>query len=162
MNDYEEELVDVWIAIHRMATLQSLFSDNIPQISEQIVEDTSTIKTFIERYCKGEVGSNMEELPACEEVIATVLWEQGLDEVLLNNIPRLRKLDEDGTSYISYNRLILNENDEEVEIRDYLGENFWCCLVEVYGDYGCTMCGGWIEDKQRFFKMLRTIQEWRQ
>ena len=99
-------------------------------------------------------------LPPEEQLIADVLWEQDLYEVLIENIPRLRKLDNNGTPFISYNRLILNEKGEEVEIRDYLGENFWCCLVEVYGDYGYTMRSGWISDKQRFFNMLRITQEW--
>ncbi len=96
----------------------------------------------------------------CETLIANVIFEQNLEETLLKNIPRLRKLDEDGTSYISYNRLITNEDGEEVPIRDYFGENFWCCLVVLYGDYGVTMRSGWIEDKQAFFKMIREVDEW--
>ena len=104
------------------------------------------------------------KLPSdCFEVktlVANVIFEQGLEETLLKNIPRLRKLDEDGTPYITYNRLITNENVAEVPIRDYFGENFWCCLVELYGDYGVTMCTGWIEDKQAFFKMIRDVHEW--
>jgi hypothetical protein len=99
-------------------------------------------------------------LPPEEQLIADVLWEQDLYEVLIENIPRLRKLDNNGTPFISYNRLILNEDGEEVEIRDYLGENFWCCLVDLYGDYGVTMRSGWIEDKQAFFKMIREVHEW--
>lgn len=51
MNDYEEELVDVEIAIHRVAMLRGIFSDNLPHLSEQIMEDMLTIKTFIEKYC---------------------------------------------------------------------------------------------------------------
>lgn len=96
----------------------------------------------------------------CETLIAGVISEQGLEETLLKNIPRLRKLDEDGTPYITYNRLITNEDGEDVPIRDYLGENFWCCLVDLYGDYGFTMRTGWIEDKQAFFKMIREVHEW--
>ena len=42
----------------------------------------------------------------CETLIANVIFEQDLEETLLKNIPRLRKLDEDGTPYITYNRLM--------------------------------------------------------
>ena len=100
-----------------------------------------------------------EELNKVEQIIADVLWEQCLDETLLKNIPRLRKLDENGTPYIAYNRLIINDEGQEVEIRDFLGENFWCILVEEYGDYGYTMRTGWIEDKTRFFNMIRRAKE---
>jgi len=96
----------------------------------------------------------------CETLIANIIFEQGLEETLLKNIPQLRKLDEDGTPYITYNRPITNENGAEVPIRDYFGENFWCCLVELYGDYGVTMRTGWIEDKHAFFKMIREVHEW--
>lgn len=51
MNDYEEELVDVEIAIHRMAMLRCIISKNMPYLSEPIMEDMLTIKTFIEKYC---------------------------------------------------------------------------------------------------------------
>ncbi len=57
-------------------------------------------------------------LPPEEQLIADVLWEQDLYEVLIENIPRLRKLDNNCTPFISYNRLIPNEDGEEVEIRE--------------------------------------------
>lgn len=97
-----------------------------------------------------------------EVIIAHVIFEQGMEETLHRNIPRLRKLDEDGMSIIAYNRHIINDDGQEVEIRDFFGENFWCCLVELWGDYGVTMRTGWIEDKDSFFEMIILLHEMNQ
>lgn len=58
MNDYDEELVDVEIAIPRMTMLRGIFSEDMPHLSEQIMEDMLTIKTFIEKYYSNQ---NREE-----------------------------------------------------------------------------------------------------
>ena len=50
MKKYEGKLVDVEIAIHRMAMLRGILLDNMPYLSEPIMEDMLTIKTFIEKY----------------------------------------------------------------------------------------------------------------
>jgi len=94
-----------------------------------------------------------KQLSDTEVLVNTLLDEQGILETLRNNITLLRKHDENNLNIIEYTRLI-KADSETVPIREYLGENFWCLLVLLYGEYGVTLRSGWITEKQAFFNML--------
>ena len=92
-----------------------------------------------------------------EELVAEVIFQQGYDEILIQNLSILSK-----TRQITYNTTIyktVNGEKDPITIRDAVGEDIWCFIIDLYGNYGVTLRSGWIEDKKGFMKLLLNVKK---
>ena len=90
-----------------------------------------------------------------ETIVHNVMFEQGYDELLLDNLEQLRK-----TREITMKTRVQYKG-HYITIRDAVGENLWCFLVELYGEYGVTLRSGWISDKKGFINFIEQFKEYR-
>lgn len=100
------------------------------------------------------------KLSEAEQLVDTILSEQGHDEILIDNYFIFHKY-LGKQEYIPYNMTVLDKNFP-ITLQAALGEDVYCMLVGLYGDYGITMCSGWIENKARFIELIEHMIIWSQ
>ena len=103
-----------------------------------------------------------EPLTETEEILETVLSYQGYDEILINNYFRVldykygNSYNED---YITFDTLLLVD-DKETPIIKAIGEDVWCMVVAIYGEWGVSLRCGWIEDITAFINLVEHMIIW--
>ena len=101
---------------------------------------------------------NNMKLNMAEELVETVLFEQGHDTVLIDNYFKFHEYC-GKQKYIQYDMHVMVDGTV-MSLRSALGEDVYCMLVGLYGDYGTTMRGGWIENKKRFIELIEHMIIW--
>lgn len=98
----------------------------------------------------------MTRLKPEEQLLENVMFEQGYDEILMHNYQRFLGTLRHNCN-ITYDMIIDTVDNRETTLREAVGEDIYCFLVELYGEYGVTLRTGWITDKRPFVNFIKAL-----